>query len=186
LKTSLNPSLGPLSPTSFYDGKFVQKENNFNLDLNYPWMVAGLASPISLAGGFEWRNENYQQLLGDAASYAAGPYASQPLYHCVASACSPALDATGHQIVATQSTASNGYGGISAPVDASQVSYAGYLDVEADVIRNLTLGLAGRFEHYASFGNTTLGKFQARWKVVDWLALRGTASTGFHAPTPGQ
>src|SRR6202035_3521019 len=80
LKDSLNPSLGPLSPTSFYDGKFVQKENNFNLDLSYPWAVPGLASPISLAGGMEWRDENYQQLLGDQASYAAGPYASQPLY----------------------------------------------------------------------------------------------------------
>jgi iron complex outermembrane recepter protein len=186
LRTSINPSLGPQSPTSFYDGKFIQKENNFNLDLSYPWMVPGLASPISIAGGMEWRDENYQQLLGDAASFAAGPYASQPLYNCAAGACTPALDAKGAQITATQSTASNGYGGISAPVDASQVSYAGYLDVEADVFRNLTLGLAGRFEHYASFGNTTLGKAQARWKVIDWLALRGTASTGFHAPTPGQ
>jgi iron complex outermembrane recepter protein len=186
LKTSINPSLGPQSPTSFYDGKFVQKENNFNLDLSYPWTVPGLASPISIAGGLEWRDENYQQLLGDAASFAAGPYSSQPLYNCAAGACTPALDATGHQITATQSTASNGYGGISAPVDASQVSYAGYLDVEADVFHNLTLGLAGRMEHYASFGDTTLGKAQARWKVVDWLALRGTASTGFHAPTPGQ
>jgi iron complex outermembrane receptor protein len=186
LKNSINPSLGPQSPTSFYDGKFIQKENNFNLDLSYPWQVPGLASPISIAGGLEWRDENYQQLLGDAASYAAGPYSSQPLYNCVAGVCKPALDATGAQITATQSTASNGYGGISAPVDASQVSYAGYLDIEADVFRNLTLGLAGRMEHYASFGDTTLGKFQARWKVVDWLALRGTASTGFHAPTPGQ
>jgi iron complex outermembrane receptor protein len=186
LKTSLNPSLGPLSPTSFYDGKFVQKENNFNLDLNYPWVVPGLASPISIAGGLEWRDENYQQLLGDQASYAAGPYASQPLYNCAGNACTPALDAKGAQITASQSTASNGYGGISTPVDASEVSYAGYLDVEADVIRNLTLGLAGRFEHYASFGNTTLGKFQVRYKPLDWLALRSTVSTGFHAPTPGQ
>jgi iron complex outermembrane receptor protein len=191
LKTSLNPSLGPQSPTSFYDGKFVQKENNFNLDLSYPWTVPGLTSPISLAGGLEWRDENYQQLLGDQASYAAGPYSSQPLYTCsIAGVCTRTLapDATGKlvPVTATQSTASNGYGGISAPVDASQVSYAGYLDVEADVIPNLTLGLAGRFEHYASFGNTTLGKFQVRYKVTDWLALRGTASTGFHAPTPGQ
>jgi iron complex outermembrane receptor protein len=186
LKTSLNPSLGPLSPTSFYDGKFIQKENNFNLDLSYPWVVPGLASPISVAGGLEWRDENYQQLLGDQASYAAGPYASQPLYNCVGGACTPALDAKGAQITASQSTASNGYGGISTPVDASEVSYAGYLDVEADVIRNLTLGLAGRFEHYASFGNTTLGKFQVRYKPLDWLALRSTVSTGFHAPTPGQ
>src|SRR5712671_3721281 len=192
LKTSLNPSLGPLSPTSFYDGKFVQKENNFNLDLNYPWAVGWLASPISLAGGLEWRDENYQQLLGDQASYAAGPYTSQPLYTCsIAGVCTRTLapdPKTGKlvPVTATQSTASNGYGGISTAVDASQVSYAGYLDVEADVIPNLTMGIAGRFEHYASFGSTTLGKFQARFKATDWLALRGTVSTGFHAPTPGQ
>jgi iron complex outermembrane receptor protein len=191
LKTSLNPSLGPLSPTSFYDGKFVQKENNINFDVNYPWAVGWLSSPISLAAGLEWRDENYLQLLGDQASYAAGPYASQPLYTCsIAGVCTRALapDATGTlvPVTATQSTASNGYGGISSSVDASEVSYAGYLDVEADVIPNLTLGLAGRFEHYASFGSTTLGKFQARFKATDWLALRGTVSTGFHAPTPGQ
>jgi iron complex outermembrane recepter protein len=186
LKESLNSSLGPQSPTSFYDGKFIQKENNFNLDLSYPWAVSWLASPISVAGGMEWRDENYQQLLGDAASIAAGPYTSQPLYNCAAGACTPALNAAGKQIVATQATTSNGYGGVAAPVDASQVSYAGYLDVEADVVRDLTLGVAGRFEHYASFGNTTLGKFQVRYKALDWLALRGTASTGFHAPTPGQ
>src|SRR6266849_5665787 len=191
LKNSINPSLGPLSPTSFYDGKFIQKENNFNLDLSYPWAVSWLASPISLAGGLEWRDENYQQLLGDQASYAAGPYTSQPLYTCsIAGVCTRVLapDAKGNlvPVTASQSTASNGYGGISAAVDASQVSYAGYLDVEADVIPNLTMGLAGRFEHYPSFGNTTLGKFQVRYKATDWLALRSTLSTGFHAPTPGQ
>jgi iron complex outermembrane receptor protein len=177
--------LGPLSPRSFYDGKFVQKEDNFNLDLSYPWTVPGLANPVSVAGGFEWRDENYEQLLGDAASYAAGKYGSQPLYNCVAGVCTPDI-VKGAQVVASQSSASNGYGGISAPVDASQVSYAGYVDLEADVIPSLTLGIAGRYEDYASFGSTTLGKFQARFKATDWLALRGTASTGFHAPTPGQ
>jgi iron complex outermembrane receptor protein len=186
LKTSLNPSLGPVSPTNFYDGKFVQKENTFNVDLSYPWTVPGLASPLSVAGGFEWHDENYQQLLGDPASYAQGPYTTQPLYACTGFVCTPALNAAGKQIVATQSTASNGYGGISTSIDASQVSYAGYIDLEADVLPNLTLGLAGRQEHYASFGSTTLGKFSARFKVTDWVSLRGTASTGFHAPTPGQ
>ena len=186
LTTSLNPSLGPVSPTSFYDGKFVQKENTFNVDLSYPWTIPGLASPLSVAGGLEWHDENYQQLLGDTASYAAGPYTSQPLYTCNGFVCTPSLDSKGKQIIATQSTASNGYGGISTSIDASQVSYAAYLDFEADVLKNLTLGLAGRQEHYASFGSTTLGKFQARFKATDWVALRGTVSTGFHAPTPGQ
>src|SRR6202022_5205304 len=34
--------------------------------------------------------------------------------------------------------------------------------------------------------STTLGKFSARWKVIDALAVGGTVSTGFHAPSPGQ
>jgi iron complex outermembrane receptor protein len=190
LKSSINPSLGPRSPENFNDGKFLQKETNFNVDLSYPWTVAGFASPISVAGGLEWRDEVYQQLLGDLASYVAGPYAFQPLYNCAANACKPALttDSKGNivQNVATQATSSNGYGGISTSIDAGQVSYAGYVDVEADVLKNLTLGIAGRYEDYASFGSTTLGKFQARFKATDWLSLRGTASTGFHAPTPGQ
>ncbi len=186
LKDSINPSLGPLSPTNFYDGKFVQRETTFNVDLSYPWTVPGLASPVSVAGGLEWHDENYQQLLGGLASYVAGPYAAQPLYTCAGTVCVPAVDTTGHQMVATQSAASNGYGGISTGIDASQVNYAGYLDLEADVLRNLTLGIAGRQEHYSSFGSTTLGKLSARWKIIDALALRGTVSTGFHAPTPGQ
>jgi iron complex outermembrane receptor protein len=186
LHSSLNPSLGPLSPTSFYDGKFAQRESTLNIDLSYPWTVAGLASPVSLAGGVEWRDENYQQLPGDSASYAAGPYANQPLYSCAGTVCTPALDSNGNQITATQSTASNGYGGISQGIDASQVSYSLYGDVEADVLKDLTMGVATRFEHYGSFGSKTLGKFQIRWKATDFLSVRGTASTGFHAPTPGQ
>lgn len=186
LQNSINPSLGPLSPTSFYDGKFAQRESTFNVDLSYPLTLPGLASPLSVAGGLEWHDENYQQLLGDLPSYVAGAYANQPLYKCAGTVCAPALDGTGQQIIATQSPASNGYGGISTGADASQVNYSAYLDLEADVLKNVTLGLAGRQEHYASFGSTTLGKFSARWKIVDAVALRGTVSTGFHAPTPGQ
>ncbi|HEY8053954.1 MAG TPA: TonB-dependent receptor [Steroidobacteraceae bacterium] len=185
LKSSINPSLGPQSPENFNDGKFVQRETNFNVDVSYPWTVSGLASPISVAGGLEWRDEVYQQLLGDPASYAVGPYAFQPLYTCAGTACTPAMSG-GNQIIASQSSSSNGYGGISTSIDAGQVSYAAYVDLEADVLKNLTLGIAGRYEDYASFGSTTLGKLQARWKATDWLALRSTVSTGFHAPTPGQ
>ena len=188
LKSSINPSLGPLSPENFYIGKFVQRESTFNIDLSYPWQLAGLASPLSVAAGLEYRDETYQQLLGDPASYASGPYgAQQPLYTCTNGSCSPALDTSGHQIIAgAVPTQSNGYGGIGTGIDASQISYGGYIDLEADVLRWLTLGLAGRYEDYSTFGNTTLGKFQARLKATDWLAFRATASTGFHAPTPGQ
>jgi len=188
LRSSINPSLGPLSPENFYVGKFVQQETTFNADASYPWEVPGLASPISIAGGLEWRDENYQQLLGDQASYTAGPYGgAQPLYACTGTVCTPALGPDGKQIVdGAVPTGSNGYGGIGTGIDASQISYGAYLDLEADVFNWLTAGLAGRHEHYSTSGSTTLGKIQLRAKVTDWWALRGTASTGFHAPTPGQ
>ena len=60
------------------------------------------------------------------------------------------------------------------------------MDLEADVLPRLTLGIAGRFEDYASFGSTSVGKIQARFAINDSIALRATASTGFHAPSPGQ
>jgi iron complex outermembrane receptor protein len=187
LRSSLNASLGPDTPTSFYNGKFQQQEANLNFDVTYPWEVAAFASPVTVAAGLEWRHENYQQILGDTASYVAGPYTSQPLYDCSAIvSCTPALNPDGSQQTASHNAGSNGFAGISTSVDASQGSYAGYVDLEADVLPRLTLGIAARFEDYSSFGNTTVGKVQARFEVSDAIALRATASTGFHAPSPGQ
>jgi len=45
LKSSINPSLGPLSPTDFYVGKFQQQEGNLNFDVTYPW--SGGTKPIN-------------------------------------------------------------------------------------------------------------------------------------------
>ncbi len=196
LRSSINASLGPDSPTDFYIGKFQQEEANFNFDVTYPWEVAAFAGPVTVAAGVEFRNENYQQILGDLASYVAGPYTSQPIYDCGATTCTrrtvldtdPNSPTFNQQIPLTVShnASSNGFGGISTGVDASQSSYGVYLDLEADVTERLTLGVAGRFEDYESFGSKTVGKFQARFAINDAVALRATASTGFHAPSPGQ
>jgi iron complex outermembrane receptor protein len=186
LRSSINASLGPDSPTDFYIGKFQQEEANLNFDVTYPWEVGGFASPVTVAAGFEFRNENYQQILGDTASYVAGQYTSQPLYNCGATTCTRRLDSMGNPVTVSHNAGSNGFGGISTGVDASQSSYGVYLDLEADVTERLTLGIAGRFEDYESFGSETVGKFQARFEFNDAVALRATASTGFHAPSPGQ
>jgi iron complex outermembrane recepter protein len=186
LRSSLNASLGPDSPTSFDIGKFQQQEANLNFDVTYPWEVAAFASPVTVAAGLEMRTETYQQFLGDTASYVAGPYTSQPLYDCVGLVCTRHLDGTGAPQTASHNAGANGFGGISTGIDASQTSYAGYVDLEADVTPKLTLGIAGRIEDYESFGSKTVGKFQARFEVNDSVALRATASTGFHAPSPGQ
>jgi iron complex outermembrane recepter protein len=187
LRSSLNASLGPDSPTSFYIGKFQQQESNLNFDVTYPWEVAAFASPITVAAGLEWRHENYQQILGDPASFAAGPYTSQPLYDCGATTCTPHNpDPDGRPETLSHNAGANGFGGISTSVDATLRSYAAYVDLEADVLPRLTLGIAGRIEDYSSFGSQAVGKVQARFEVNDAIALRATASTGFHAPSPGQ
>src|SRR5438105_15692299 len=57
LRSTVNASLGPQSPGNFYVGKFVQRESTLNVDLSYPLQVPGFASPLSIAGGLEYRAE---------------------------------------------------------------------------------------------------------------------------------
>jgi iron complex outermembrane receptor protein len=61
-----------------------------------------------------------------------------------------------------------------------------YADVEHDVSDALLLQYAARYENFSDFGSTLNGKIAARYRISDTFALRGAASTGFHAPTPAQ
>lgn len=181
---SLNASYGPQSQTSFKFGTLVQEEADANLDLSYPLEI-GLASPLTISGGGEWRKETYQQTAGDPQSYGAGPYAVQQLYIPTAT---PGVYTHTSTDVASQSPGASGYGGTS-PAAAgswSQTSYAAYVDLEADIVKTLSVGVAGRYEHYDTFGSAWVGKFNAIWKIVDGFSIRGTVGSGFHAPSPGQ
>ena len=53
----------------------------------------------------------------------------------------------------------------------------------SSLIKSFHVDLAGRFEHYSDFGNAKIGKITARYDITDEFAIRGTASTGFRAPT---
>lgn len=179
---SLSPTYGPLSQTEFQFGSLIQKETDLNADFVYS-LEAGLASPLTVAFGGEYREESYEATQGDEQSYGIGPYFTQNLY----TETSPgvyAFDST----ITVASPGASGYGGTSpdAANSYSQRSYAGYLDVEADLTDTLSVGAAGRYEHYSSFGGTTVGKLNAIWKVTPTFSVRGTVGTGYHAPSPGQ
>ena len=60
---------------------------------------------------------------------------------------------------------------------------AAYVDFVIKPLDKLRLDLAGRYEDYSDFGDTTVGKLTARYDLTDAFALRGTVSTGFRAPT---
>jgi outer membrane receptor protein involved in Fe transport len=83
---------------------------------------------------------------------------------------------------------SNGFPGYR-PVDASNYgrdSWAGYIDLEADITDRFMASIAGRYEDFSDFGSNFSWRAAARLKVNDAWTLRGSAGTGFRAPTPGQ
>jgi iron complex outermembrane receptor protein len=184
---SLSPTYGPQTQTSFTFGQLIQKEGNINVDLTYPVEI-GLATPLNLAGGFEYRHENYTQTAGDAQSYGAGPYAvAQQLF---------VEDTPGHYIPAPAGTpggnalgpGASGYGGTSPQAAGSwtQNSFGFYGDAEADLTTSLSVGAAVRYEHYSTFGGTAVWKLNGIYHFTDSFAIRGTVGKGFHAPSPGQ
>ena len=120
---------------------------------------------LSFAYGFEWREEQFEIINGDVASFTTGPYFNQGF-----------------------GIGSNGFAGFTPDIAGvwDQQNYAIYLDFEGDVTENLVLGLATRFEDFDTFGTTTNTKFSALWRATDSLKFRTTVSTGFRAPTPGQ
>jgi iron complex outermembrane receptor protein len=165
LHNSINASLGPASPTSFYLGRLTQEEKLVNASFNYEWRVAGLSQPVNLAVGAEYRNETYSVKAGDPASYAVGPGAAA------------GLDANANGAPGFSDIQSGKWG---------QDSYAAYADVEVPLSKQATIGAAVRYEDFSEFGNTVNGKLSARFEVTPDFALRGSWSTGFRAPTPGQ
>jgi iron complex outermembrane receptor protein len=173
ITNTVNPSLGLASPTSFRPGELEQREFVANLDLTYPLEV-GLASPLSLAGGLEYRKETYEVTAGELASYQVGPFAS---------VVDPDTGTrTGLPV------GSNGFPGFS-PVQAGTFErddWAGYAALEGDLTEALSFGLAARYEDFSDVGENFSWKVSARYEINDAIAVRGSVNTGFRAPTPGQ
>lgn len=171
IRNTINASLGPNTPTEFNPGGYAQEENVFNLDLGYELQLG--EATVYIAAGGEYRDEKFTITAGDPASFALGPLATP-------SAAFP----TGQGF----SSSSNGFGGFgnNAAGSSKEDNKAAYLDIEADLTQALTVQAAVRHEDTKSFGSTTTWKLGALYKVSDAFRVRGTYSTGFHAPTAGQ
>ena len=160
-RNTVNASLGPETPTSHEPGSYGQQETGVNVDLGH-----AVTERVHVAAGAEWRRERFEIGLGDPDSWRAGPYAAQGF--------------------SVGSNGLNGFGPIAAG-DWARGNGAVYGDVEVrGAERDWTIGAAGRFEHFEDFGGTVNGKLSGRWPLSAAVALRGSLSTGFRAPTPGQ
>jgi iron complex outermembrane receptor protein len=113
----------------------------------------GWAEPLSVALGAEMRNDSYEIGAGDAPSRYKEGGQSFPGFLL--------SDAGKHD----------------------RKNYAFYADVAASPIAKLQLDAAVRYEHFSDFGSTSVGKLTSRYDFTPAVALRGTVSSGFRAPT---
>ena len=201
LMNTINPSLGPDSPTSFRPGDLVNEEFQIQADISKEFEV-GLASPLVFLGGVTYMDETYEVVEGGVASYIDGPYALQdPHGFCnddgTATASGLSVIANGSSLDCSDSSdpvfrvvgvGSNGFPGYS-PEFASEYtrdSMGVYFDLSADVTDKLFLQGAVRYEDYSDFGAETVYKIAGQYDLTENIGLRGSIGTGFRAPTPGQ
>jgi iron complex outermembrane recepter protein len=147
---------GPgISPTEFYAGGFSFRQATTNLD--FTRFFGAVLDGLNLALGLEYRSENYTLAAGEPGSY---------------------IDADGD---GGGNAGSQGFPGFQPrdETDSSRHSVAAYVDTELDLSSRLAL----RFEDYSDFGNTVTGKLSGAFALTDELRLRGSASTGFRAPS---
>jgi iron complex outermembrane receptor protein len=109
---------------------------------------------FAVAFGSEVRQETYKIIAGDTASYSGQGANSFP------------------GIRAENATTNSRY------------NFGAYLDASWDVTKEFLLNGTIRGEKYSDFGNAFVWKASTRYKILgDKLVLRGSASTGFRAPT---
>ena len=172
IKNTVNASLGPDTPTEFDPGDYIQADTNINLDLTYT-----LHDRVFLASGLEYRTETFEIVQGQIESWEIGPLANQGF-----------------------SSGSNGFPGFSDIAEGSwtRSNFAGYLESQLRPLDFWTVSAAVRGEYFDDFGSTINYKVTTNYGIADTLKellsidpivdlrARGSYSTGFRAPTPGQ
>jgi len=173
IDNSANVSLGPTSKTTFDAGKLQDGQSTTTLDL-FREVTLWSKTPLRIAVGGEIRGDSYKITAGEHDSWFNGG--------------AFVLDQNNQPTARRAAAGSQVFPGFQ-PGDAgshSRSNQALYADFESDLTPQFLLGIAGRVEHYSDFGSTSTGKVSARYEPVKGFALRGTASTGFRAPSLGQ
>ena len=150
------------SPTRFHDGILSASQQAFDVDIAKEFSTSWLPNPVTLAFGAEYLRQTYKIDAGDVASYYTG--------------------------TSGVSGGAQGFGGFQ-PANAgshSRHDVAEYISLETNLTDKLGTSVAVRHEDYNDFGTTTSGALALRYDFTDRFALRGSASTGFRAPSLAQ
>ncbi|MDO7744047.1 MAG: TonB-dependent receptor, partial [Pedobacter sp.] len=173
INNTLNASL-PIgtSPTSFYAGELLFRQNTTNLDLNKKYDIdGGFLTSLNTAFGGEFRVDNYQIRPGEELSYSFG----QPSRGIPGRLAGTAITAAGAQVFP-------GFNPNNA-IDKSRNNKSLYADFEAEFGPRVLLEAAGRYENYSDFGSNFSYKFTGKVKLFGDISLRGAYATGFRAPS---
>jgi iron complex outermembrane recepter protein len=173
VENSVNPSLGPDSPTRFDSGTFTNALVALSSEARRRFEQGLFGRPTHVAAGVNYRFERFESESGDPASYTAGDFRY-----------TEALAA----LVGLPDIGAQGAKGL-APADAARESrnvFGAFSELTAQVTPRLEASLAGRFEHYDDFGSTLAGKLALRWAIDEALSLRASASNSFRAPSLAQ
>ena len=68
-------------------------------------------------------------------------------------------------------------------IEGSRTTQAVYMELDVPMSSKLDVDLSAREDRYSDFGQTTNGKLQVRYQPSHYVTFRGSASTGFRAPT---
>ena len=148
VNNSRNRSLGLNTPLTFKPGGYSFKHNVGNIDISKM-----LIDNLNFSIGTEFRQETYEIIEGDSASYVGTGADSFP------------------------GTRSNNAS------KNTRNNIGGYVGLAFDITENFLLDATVRTERYSDFGNTFVYKISSRVKLLDdKLTVRGSFSTGFRAP----
>jgi iron complex outermembrane receptor protein len=213
--TSINPSWGTSSPTSFYLGSWIDHTTSVTADYHRDLAIPFIKSSVISAGAL-FRQESWGTGDdGDYIGYSPGPLAGLPLWSLYSSPNTVYAGAVPAYAGKTAAQVAGNYAGIYnqyasqfsginfasatgsigatgsstagiSPIDTGTISRhvsGGYLGIDASVTPQFDVGATGRFEDYSDFGSTSNYRVTARYEFVPAFAVRGTISSGFHAPS---
>lgn len=163
-------------PTTFNAGKLKFDQNTTNLDIVRLIGKAGFVENLNVAFGSEFRRDHYQIVAGEVNSYF-GDGRTVPTAPLIVGG-----PAQGTTVAAPGAQVFPGYQPTD-EINKSRTNLGFYTDLEGEIFKRLQLGVAGRFENYSDFGSNWSGKVTGRLKITENIALRGSASTGFRAPS---
>lgn len=67
-----------------------------------------------------------------------------------------------------------------------ETNTAAFAELRATPIKNLEVGVSGRYDHYDTYGNSFTPSANFKWTPMQQVGVRGTFARGFRAPNPAE